>query len=111
MNEQKLSHGVSLGVNNISINKILEWQNSRDINCKAFLWYIIDYIKVIDFEKNWFKVNIVSNKQLIFFYNKVIEYNSYLCENNYEIDIHSELWKDHKKGAKRNLKIILKLLK
>ncbi len=67
MNEQKLSHGVSLGVNNISINKILEWQNSRDINCKAFLWYIIDYIKVIDFEKNWFKVNIVSNKQLIFF--------------------------------------------
>ena len=109
MNGQKLSHGFSCGVNNITITKILKWQNCRDICWKAFLWYIADYVTIVDFGENWFKVYIVSDKQLNFFYKKVIEYYSDVSENNYEIDIQNELWKDHKKGIERNLEILFKL--
>jgi len=110
MRGKELSHGFSCGVNNITITKILKWQNSEDICWNAFLWYIADYATIVEFGKNWFKVKIVSDKQLSFFYDKVMEYNSDLCENNYEIDIKDELWKDHKKGAERNLEILTKLL-
>ncbi|MHB8077249.1 hypothetical protein [Desulfosporosinus fructosivorans] len=109
MNGQKLSHGFSCGVNNITITKILKWRNSRDIGWKAFLWYIADYATIVDFGENWFKVHIVSDKQLNFFYNKVIEYQSEIWEQNYEVDIKNELWKDHKRGTEKNLKILLKL--
>lgn len=111
MNTEKLSHGFSCGVNNITITRILKWQNSRDINWKAFLWYIADYATIVGFEDNWFKVKIVSDKQLNFFYNKVIEYQPEICESNYESDIQNELWKDHKRGAERNLQVLFKLLK
>lgn len=109
MNGQNLSHGFSSGINNITVTKILKWQHSKDVSWKAFLWYIADYATIVDFGENWFKVNIVSDKQLNFFYNKVIEYHSDVCESNYEVDIQNELWKDHKKGSERNLKILLKL--
>lgn len=109
MYNEKLSHGFSSGVNNITITKILKWQNNREINWRAFLWYISDYSTIIDFGSNWFKVNIVSDKQLNFFYHKVLEYQSDICEINYEVDIQNELWKDHKKGAEKNLKILIKL--
>jgi hypothetical protein len=111
MNRQELSHGFSWGVNNITITKILKWQNNRDIYWKAFLWYIADFTTIVDFGENWFKVKIVSDKQSNFFYNKVIEYQSDICEHNYEVDIQDELWKDHKKGAERNLGILLKFSK
>ena len=111
MDSQKLSHGFSCGVNNVTITKISKWQNNNNINWKAFLWYIADYSTIIDFGENWFKVNIVSDKQLKFFYDMVIEYQSKICENNYEINIQNELWKSHKKGAKRNSQILFKLLK
>jgi len=110
MNGQTLSHGFSSGINNITVTKILKWQHSKDISWKAFLWYIADYATIVDFGENWFKVNIVSDKQLNFFYQKVIGYHSGVCESNYEVDIQNELWKDHKKGTERNLKIILRLL-
>ncbi|MCB2290862.1 hypothetical protein LGK97_14035 [Clostridium sp. CS001] len=109
MRGRELSHGFSSGVNNITITKILKWQNSGDIWWKAFLWYIADFATIVDFGENWFKVNIVSDKQLNFFYSKVIQYQSNICENNYEVDIQNELWKDHKIGTERNLKILLKL--
>lgn len=111
MNTQKLSHGFSYGVNNITITKISKWKNSRDINWKAFLWYIADYATIVDFGENWLKVNIVSDKQLNFFYNKVIDYEPDICKYNYDIDIQNELWKDHKRGVERNLQILLKLSK
>ncbi|MFZ5944012.1 MAG: hypothetical protein ACOYVD_07870 [Bacillota bacterium] len=111
MSRQKLSHGFLYGVNNITITKILKWQHSENINWKAFLWYIADYATIVDIGENWFKVNIVSDKQLSFFYNKVIEYQPDICENNYFVDIQNDLWVDHKIGAKRNLEILHKLLK
>lgn len=107
----KLSHGFSCGVNNITITKILKWQNSNDINWKAFLWYIADYVRIIDFGENWFKIYIVSDKQLNFFYKKVIEYHTDICESNYIVDIENELWKDHKKGAETNKEILYRLIK
>jgi len=109
MKGKELSHGFSCGVNNITITKILKWQSSGEISWKAFLWYIADYATIVDFGENWFKVNIVSDKQLNFFYSKVIQYQSDICENNYEVDIQNELWKDNKIGTERNLKILFKL--
>jgi hypothetical protein len=110
MINEKLGHGFTSGINNITITKILKWQNRADINWKAFIWYIADCATIVDFGKNWFKVNIVSDKQLSFFYHKVVEYQPEICEPNYNIDIQNELWKDHKKGAERNFKILLKLI-
>lgn len=107
---EKLGYGFLRGVNNIPMTKILEWQHSENINWKAFLWYIADYIKIIDFGDDWFKVYIVSNKQLNFFYNKIIEYRPDMCEGNYFVDITNDLWVDHKRGTERNKKIILRLL-
>ncbi|MCB2299887.1 hypothetical protein [Clostridium tagluense] len=109
MRGKELSHGFYCGVNNITITKILKWQNNGDICWKAFLWYIADFATIVDFGENWFKVNIVSDKQLNFFYSKVIQYQFDICENNYEVDIQNELWKDHKIGTERNLKILIKL--
>lgn len=109
MNNQKLSHGYVCGINNVSVTKILYWQKSKAINWMAFLWYIADFATIVDFGENWFKVNIVSDKQLDFFYNKVIEYAPDICEHNYDVDITNELWKTHKKYADKNFDILKKL--
>jgi len=109
MDRKKLSHGFFSGINNLTITDILKWQNSNIINWKAFLWYIADYVTIIDFGENWVKIIIVSDKQLNFFYNKVVEYQSDI--NSYDDDIKNEMWKDHKKGVEKNLEIIIKLLK
>jgi hypothetical protein len=107
--QQQLGHGFSCGTNNITISKILKWQNNKNINWKAFLWYIADYVTIIDFGENWFKTLIVSDKQLNFFYNKVKEYNPEICEHNYGISIEDNLWMDHKKCSEKNYKILLRL--
>lgn len=110
MDNQKLSHGFSYGINNITITNILKFQNRKNIYWKAFLWYIADYVTIIDFGESWFKIKIVSDKQLNFFYNKITEYKSDICEHNYETDIQNELWKDHKRGTDKNFNILFKLL-
>ncbi|MFL0270081.1 hypothetical protein [Candidatus Clostridium radicumherbarum] len=110
MINEKLGHGFISGINNLTITKILKWQNRIDINWNAFIWYISDYATIVGFGENWFKVNIVSDKQLSFFYNKVVEYQPDICEHNYNVDTQNELWKDHKRGVERNFKILLKLI-
>lgn len=108
---EMLEHNFKKGVNNITYTKICKWRNEKINDWYAFLWYIADYSKIIDFDHNWFKVYIVSNKQLNFFYDMVIKYNSDVEEHNYSIDKTDDLWQDHKRGVTRNREILERLAK
>lgn len=106
-----LGYGFVSGENKISKQKVCHWlHTNEDITWESFVWYIADYIDIVDFGENWITIIIVSEKQREFFYKKVIEYKEMICAANYEVDCENELWKSHKNGASRNYNILLRLI-
>lgn len=108
---QELGHNFIRGNNDVTWTKVSKWRGIAVNNWYAFLWYISDYATINEFGQNWFRVLIVSDKQLGFFYNKVKSYNDEVGENNYNVAIRNDLWKSHKLGIGRNPEILQRLIK
>ncbi len=105
-----LGFGFVKGLNTVSKQKILYWKHTdKDITWYAFVWYITDYADVENYGTDWVNVKIWSPKQREFFYKKACEYEEGLWKPNYEIDKTDELWKTHKRGARNNYDILLRL--
>lgn len=106
-----LGHGFIMGINKVSKQKVQFWLHlDYDINWYAFLWYMTQYITIVDYSENNFEVEILSEKQREWFYKKVIEYNDEIGVYNYSIDKTNDLYKEHNKGYKRNSHIIDRLV-
>lgn len=101
-----LGYGFVFGVNKISKKKVCCWLHTSNITWNAFVWYIADYADIVDYGEDWINVRIVSEKQREFFYKKTVEYCEEICTHNYEINCRNNLWKDHKRGAKRNYDLL-----
>lgn len=104
-----IGHGFKSGVNNITITKVEKWLNKKITNWYAFLWYISNYVTIVDYGSNWVKVKLLSEKQRSFFYKKAIEYNE-VEEYNFEVDKTNELWRTHKRNIENNKEIYEKLI-
>lgn len=69
-----LEHGFIKGINKVSKQKVQFWLHlDYDINWYAFLWYMTQYITIVDYSENNFEVEILSEKQRGWFYKKVIQ--------------------------------------
>lgn len=107
-----LGYGFIRGTNKISKQKVQYWLHTHeDINWKAFLWYMTQYITIIDYDENNIFVEILSEKQREWFYKKVVEYDDEIGSNNYSVDRLDNLYKEHNKGYERNKCIIERLIK
>lgn len=106
-----LGYGFIKGRNKVLKKKIQYWLHlNYEINWMAFLWYMTQYITIVDYDENSFEVEIFSEKQRERFYKKVIEYNDKIGVENYSIDKTNYLYKDHKKEYQRNSHIIERLV-
>ena len=106
-----LGYGFTKGSNKVSRQKVQYWLHlDYEINWIAFLWYMTQYITIVDYNENGFEVEILSEKQREWFYKKVIEYNDEMGIHNYSIDKTNDLYKDHNAGYDRNKHIIERLV-
>ncbi|WP_028830201.1 hypothetical protein [Proteocatella sphenisci] len=70
-----LCHGFSVGYNNITGTKIMKWRGCEVRDFTKFVDYLVGIgFKIIGVGDNYFKVLLLSDKQVNFFYYKVIEY-------------------------------------
>ena len=106
-----LGHGFTKGRNKVSKQKIQYWLHlDSEINWKAFLWYMTQYITIVDYDESSFVVEIFSEKQREWFYKKAIEYNDEIEAYNFSIDKTNELYKTHNRGHQHNSHIIERLV-
>lgn len=105
-----IGHGFKSGINNITITKAESWLHKKINNWNAFLWYISNYITIVDYGANWVKIIILSEKQREFFYKVVKKYDSDIEEYNFQIDKENDLWKSHKRNVVDNMKILERLI-
>ena len=106
-----LGYGFTKGRNKVSKQKIQYWLHlDYEINWKSFIWYMIRYITIFDYDGNSFEVEILSEKQREWFYKKAIEYNDEVGVHNYSIDKTNDLYKDYNAGYDRNRHIIERLV-
>lgn len=110
LNKEDIGFGFKAGINNITITKVENWIHGRVKNWYAFLWYISQYVIIVDYGANWFKVKLFTSKQRQFFYEKVRDYCSDIWEDNYKIDKENDLWLDHNRNAEVNKEILLRLI-
>ena len=105
-----LGYGFTKGINKVLKQKIQYWLHvDYEINWKAFLWYMAQYITIIDYDENSFDVEILSEKQREWFYKKVTEYNNEIGSYNYSVDKTNDMYKTHNKGYQRNSHIMERL--
>lgn len=107
-----LGHGFVKGNNKITKQKVQYWLHvEKEINWKAFLWYITQYVTITDYDENSFNVDIYSENQREDFYRKIRNYNDEMACYNYNIDKENDLYKSHNRGYKQNKDIIEKLIR
>lgn len=106
-----LGYGFTKGRNKVLKRKIQYWLHlDYEINWKAFLWHMTQYITIVDYDENSFDVEILSEKQREWFYKKVIEYNDEIGISNYLIDKTNDLYKNHNEGYQHNSHIMERLV-
>lgn len=106
-----LGYGFIKGTNRVSKQKVKYWRHKDGyINWHAFLWYMAQYITIIDYDNYGFDVEIMSKEQREFFYRKVIGYKETIGEVNYAINKGNDLYMKNDK-YKRNRGIIERLRK
>ncbi len=107
----ELGYGFVRGENQITKQKVQAWLHTEEeINWKAFLWYMTQYITITDYDENSFVVEVLSVKQREWFYKKVTEYNDEIWIHNYSVDKANDMYKDHNRGYQRNSYIIERLV-
>ena len=106
-----IGYGFIAGVNTIYKSKVQEWcKTNLEINWKAYVWYIAQYVDVDDFGKDWIKVKIWDRNQREKLYQYSKKYDNQLCSYNYEIDIKNSLYMTQHRGYERNKNIIVRLV-
>ena len=79
-----LGYGFTKGNNKIYKQKVQFWLHlDYEINWKAFLWYMTQYVTIVDYDENSFVVEIFSEKQREWFYKNVVEYNDSIGIHNF----------------------------
>lgn len=107
----ELGHGFVRGENRITRPKVRFWLHTEEeINWNAFLWYIAQYITIIDYDENSFVAEVLSIKQREWFYKKVMEYNDEIGAHNYLIDKADDMYKSQHRGYQRNSHILERLV-
>lgn len=85
--EQKVyisrGHKFFIGINHVSIEKILLWRGEEDIDWFPFLWYISRYVYITDFGGDWMKIKISKKKNLTRFYRYAVAYDSSIWKKVY----------------------------
>lgn len=106
-----LGYGFTKGNNKVSKQKVQFWLHlDYEINWKAFLWYMTQYITIVDYDENSFVVEIFSEKQREWFYKKVIEYNNEVGVCNFLNDKTNDMYRTHNRGYQRNSRIMEKII-
>lgn len=106
-----LGYGFKKGTNRISKQRVKCWRHKEGyINRHAFLWYMVQYVTVIDYDNYGFDVEIVSKEQREFFYKKVIGYVETIGEVNYARNKRNDSYMKNDE-YKRNRGIIERLRK
>lgn len=106
-----LGYGFVYGNNFVGKDKIEYWLHTTEITWNAFIYYIAQYIKIVDYNDRGITVEIVSEKQREHFYKKVCEYSEEIWVNNFTVDKENSLWKDHHRGRIENYCILERVLK
>jgi len=92
-----IGYGFVNGKNKINKKKILAWKHSSYITWRAYLWYIAEYIRIVDFDDDSFTILLESESEREFLYKWTRKYDEIIQAHNYEADINNSLWSDHKK--------------
>ena len=107
-----MGYGFTKGVNRISRQKVQYWMHTeKEIDWRAFLWYMTQYITIVDYDADGFEVEILSAKQREWFFKKVIEYNDEIGRSNYAVDKTNTMYMSHNMGYDRNKNIIERLVR
>ncbi len=79
-----IGYGFIKGINRVSKRKVQYWRHKDGyINWYAFLWYMVQYVTIIDYDNYGFDVELVSEEQREFFYRKIVEYKEMSGVANY----------------------------
>lgn len=68
-------HGFHIGINNVTVTKVIKWRHGRPLCWIDFIEYLKQYFDIPDYGDNWFKVLIKSEKHVQLLYLKVKEFD------------------------------------
>lgn len=106
-----LGFGFIYGLNKVTKSKVLYWLHTDDINWNAYLWYISQYTKIENYDKDSFVIKLYSGRQRQYFYTKTKEYSDDVGSHNYGVNKGNLLYQSHHRNYNRNKEIIERLVK
>ena len=86
---------LKIGKNIICVDEIELFLGYEINNWMAFIWYLTECCKVLEFSDKRVEVYIKSQKQIIIMLQKLKDYFSDLHEHNYKINKTNTLWETH----------------